>query len=136
MNYCFGKNLNVVYMVSAQDLEDGIIVMNGAENKMDAYRATTQIINLADNEVLLNWYGDEDHYQGIPRIGEKTKKGILAVVRRVDNAKAPYALKSKRLRNIERGDIRRYGNGRVIDIDILYNKECGDNDGRRKKYYI
>ena len=126
MNYCFGKNLNVVYMVSAQDLEDGIIVMNGAENKMDAYRATTQIINLADNEVLLNWYGDEDHYQGIPRIGEKTKKGILAVVRRVDNAKAPYALKSKRLRNIERGDIRRYGNGRVIDIDILYNKELKD----------
>lgn len=127
MNYCFGKNLNVVYMVSAQDLEDGIIVMNGADNKMDAYRATTQVVALnPDNEVLINWYGDDDHYQGIPRVGEKTKKGILAVVRRVDNSKAPYALKSKRLKNIERGDVRRYGAGRVIDIDILYNKELKD----------
>lgn len=127
MNYCFGKNLNVVYMVSAQDLEDGIIVMNGADNKMDAYRATTQVIALnPDNEVLINWYGDDETYQGIPQVGEKTKKGILAVVRRVDNAKAPYALKSKRLKNIERGDVRRYGAGRVIDIDILYNKELKD----------
>lgn len=123
MNYRYGKNLNTVYMISAQDLEDGIILMNGAEHKMDAYRASREVINLADNQILINWYGDDDHYQGLPMVGEKTKKGILAIVRRVDNSKAPYALKKKRLQHYERGDERHIGNGRVIDIDILYNKD-------------
>lgn len=123
MNYRYGRNLNTVYMISAQDLEDGIIIMNGADHKMNAFRASKEVINLADNQILINWYGDDDHYQGIPMIGEKTKNGILAVVRRVDNSKAPYALKKKRLQSIERGDERHIGSGRVIDIDILYNKE-------------
>lgn len=123
MNYRYGKNLNVVYLVGAQVLEDGIMVMNGAENKMNAYRTTTEVINLADNEILLNWYGDDSTYQPLPMIGERTKNDILAVIRRVDNAKAPYSLKKKYLRTIERGDQRKIGAGRVIDIDILYNKD-------------
>lgn len=123
MNYRYGRNLNTVYMISPQDLEDGIIIMNGAENKMIAYRASREVINLADNQILINWYGDEDHYQGLPMVGEKCKKGILGIVRRVDNSKAPYALKAKRLRHYERGDERHIGSGRVVDIDILYNKE-------------
>lgn len=125
-NYCYGKNVNTVYLLSAQILEDGILAMNNVDNMMITTRADTQIISIGENELLLNWYGDDDHYQGIPRIGEKTRKDIIAVVRRVDNAKAPYTLKKKRLRHIERGSDRRYfGKGRVIDIDIRYN---GDED--------
>ena len=123
MNYQYGKNLNTVYMVSAQVLEDGIQLMNGAENIMNSYHVERREINLADNEILLNWNGDDNEYRGIPRIGERTRKGILCAVRRIDNAKAPYALKKKRLKTIERGDRKYYGEGRVIDIDILYNKD-------------
>lgn len=123
MNYRYGRNFNTVYLVSAQVLEDGILLMNGADKRMDAYRCTTCTINLADNEFLLNWYGDDEHYQGLPKIGEKTKNNILAVIRRADNAKAPFALKKKRLRHIQRDDQRKFGTGRVIDIDIRYNKE-------------
>lgn len=125
-NYCYGKNVNTVYLLSAQILEDGILAMNNVDSMMVTTRADTQIISIGENELLLNWYGDDDHYQGIPRIGEKTRKDIIAVVRRVDNTKAPYTLKKKRLRHIERGSDRRYfGKGRVIDIDIRYN---GDED--------
>ena len=125
-NYCYGKNVNTVYLLSAQILEDGILAMNNVDSMMVTTRADTQIISIGENELLLNWYGDDDHYQGIPRIGEKTRKDIIAVVRRVDNAKAPYTLKKKRLRHIERGSDRRYfGKGHVIDIDIRYN---GDED--------
>lgn len=123
MNYCYGKNLNTVYLVSAQVLEDGIQVMNGADHLMNNYTVVESKINLADNEILLNWNGNDSEYRGLPRIGEKTHKGILAVVRRVDNVKAPYALKKKRLQTIERGDRKYYGKGRVIDIDIRYNKD-------------
>lgn len=125
-NYCYGKNVNTVYLLSAQILEDGILAMNNVDHMMVTTRADTQIISIGENELLLNWYGDDDHYQGIPKIGEKTRKDIIAVVRRVDNSKAAYTLKKKRLRHIERGSDRRYfGKGRVIDIDIRYN---GDED--------
>ena len=125
-NYCYGKNVNTVYLLSAQILEDGILAMNNVDSMMVTTRADTQIISIGENELLLNWYGDDDHYQGSPRIGEKTLKDIIAVVRRGDKVRAPYTLKKKRLRHIERGSDRRYfGKGRVIDIDIRYN---GDED--------
>lgn len=123
MNYRYGKNLNIVYMSAAQVLEDGILVMNGADHKMNVFCTVTHVINLNDNEILLNLYGDDDHYQGLPLVGEKTLNGIIAAVRRVDNNKAPYSLKKKRMRTIERGDEKHVGNGRVIDIEILYNKD-------------
>lgn len=122
-NYGYGKNLNTVYMISTMVHEDGLAVMNGAEHMMDMYRQFTVTIPVNDNEILLNWYGDEDHYQALPNIGEKTRKGFLAAVRTVDHVKAPYSLKKKRLRKMERGDRRYPVSGRVIDIDILYNKD-------------
>lgn len=121
MNYRYGKNLNTVLMISAKVLEDGILAMNGVENMMNTYHSTHDSISLAENEILLNWYGDEKHYQPLPKIGQKTKNGILGIVRRVDNAKAPYAMKAKRIRTPERGDRKYYGEGRVIGYDILYN---------------
>lgn len=62
MNYQYGRNVNVVYMVSPYVYEDGILVMNGAEHMFNTFRSHTVEINLADNEVLLNWFGDEDHH--------------------------------------------------------------------------
>ena len=122
MNYQYGRNVNVVYMVSPYVYEDGILVMNGAEHMFNTFRSHTVEINLADNEVLLNWFGDEDHYQGIPLVGEKTRNGYAAIVRRADNSRSPYSLKKSKLRRIEGGDRAYYVNGRVVDIDILTNK--------------
>lgn len=123
MNYQYGRNVNVVYVVSPAVYEDGILVMNGAEKMFNTFRSYTFEINLADNEILVNWFGDDDHYQGIPLIGEKTRKGFAAAVRRSDNSKAPFSLKKKRLRQILRSDRPYYANGRVIDIEIHTNKD-------------
>ena len=123
MNYTYGKNINVVYMVSTKVYEDGILAMNGVDKLFNTYRAHTVEIGLADNEILLNWYGDDDHYQGIPLVGEKVKDGLAAIVRRIDNAKAPYSLKKKYLRHPEKGDRKYFINGRVVDIDVHTNKD-------------
>ena len=123
MNYRFGRNLNTVYMVSTCVYEDGICIMNGAEKMLNTFRCHKQIIALSDNELLLNWYGDDSHYQGIPMIGEKTRNGYLAIVRQIDGATAPYALKRRRLQHVERGDRKIYAEGRVVDITIRYNKD-------------
>lgn len=121
MNYRYGKNLNTVYLVSAQVLEDGILGMNNVDHMMNTYRSFEQTINISENEIMLNWYGDDDDYQPLPKIGEKVRRGVLGIVRRIDNTKAAYALKKKRLRTPERGDRKYWCEGRVIDIDILYN---------------
>jgi len=123
MNYAYGKNVNVVYMVTTNVYEDGILAMNGVDQMFNTFRSYTLEINLADNEIPINWYGDKDHYQGIPMVGEKCRKGYAAIVRRADNYKAMYDLKAKRMRHIERGDRPYYMHGRVIDIDILTNKD-------------
>lgn len=123
MNYCFGRNLNTIYMVSTLVHEDGISLMNGAERMMVTSRCHTITISVSENEVLLNWYGDKHNYRALPKIGEKTRKGYLAIVRQIDSSNAPYSLKKDKLRMIERGDRKYHANGKVIDISVMYNKD-------------
>lgn len=122
-NYCLGKNLNTVYLISTMVMEDGIALMNGAEKKMNAFRCFTVSVPLNDNEVFLNLYGDKTIYKTFPAIGEKIRNGVLAAVRTIDNSKAPYSLKDKALRQIEEGDRAYYITGKLIDINIRYNKD-------------
>lgn len=123
MNYQYGKNINVVYMVSPHVYEDGILAMNGVEDMFNTFRSHTKRIKLADNEVLVNLYGTDKEYQGLPKVGEKTKNGLVCAVRRTDSSSAPRSLKNARLKTVERGDRPCYGSGRVIDIEILTNKD-------------
>ena len=60
MNYRYGKNINVVYLVAPFVYEDGILAMNGVEDMFNTFRSHTKRIKLADNEVLVNLYGDSD----------------------------------------------------------------------------
>lgn len=125
-NYSLGKNLNTVYLISLMAMEDGIGIMNGANEKMKTYRSATVTVPLNDNEIMLNMYGDDSEYKGFPEIGEKIKRGILCVTRAIDHAKAPFSLKKKQLRSIEESDRPYYSDGRVIDITIRYNKDIRD----------
>lgn len=122
-NFCLGKNLNTIYMITTLTMEDGITLMNGAEKMMNTFRCFRVPLAKNDNQLFLNLYGNKDHYQGFPEIGEKVKRGVLCAIRTVDNSKAPYALKGRYLRQIEEGDLVYSQSGRVIDIDIRFNKE-------------
>ena len=108
MNYRYGRNVNIVYVTSTKVYEDGIVAMNGAEHMFDCYKSHTVEIDVSDNEILLNLYGDDETYRGIPEIGEKTKHGYAAVVRQVDNSKGAFGLKNKYLKKIMRGERKKY----------------------------
>lgn len=125
-NYCLGKNLNTIYLVSLMVMEDGIAIMNGADEKMATYRSHTVTVNVNDNEIMVNLYGKNGEYQGYPDIGEKVKNGLLCAVRTIDHAKAPYALKKKQQKTVWGSDDKRYASGRVVDINIRYNKDIRD----------
>ena len=122
-NYCLGKNLNTVWLISTMVLEDGIALMNGADKKMNTYRCFTVSVPVNDNEIFLNLYGDKTVYKTFPKIGEKIKHGVLCAVRTIDNSKAPYSLKDKTLRDFEGSDRVYSITGKVIDINIRYNKD-------------
>ena len=123
MNYQYGRNVNTVYLVSPYVYEDGILAMNGAEKMFNTFKSNEKHIKLSENEVLINWYGDDDNYQGLPLVGEKTRKGYVAAVRKTDSGSAMRSLKSERLRHMERSDRPCMGTGRVIDIEIHTNKD-------------
>ena len=123
MNYQYGRNVNTVYLVSPYVYEDGILAMNGAEKMFNTFKSNEKHIKLSENEVLINWYGDDDNYQGLPLVGEKTRKGYVAAVRKTDSGSAMRSLKNERLRHMERSDRPCMGTGRVIDIEIHTNKD-------------
>ncbi len=123
MNYCLGRNLNVLYMISVNTMEDQFYVMNDADKMMSMYTMETRKIPLNSNDVLLNMYGDEETYQPMPAIGKKIKNGILLGVRSINNNKALYSLKKKYLGKPESGDRIYYAEGRVVDVSIYYNKD-------------
>ena len=122
-NYLFGRNVNLVYLADPIVYEDGILVMNGAEKKFITYRAHTVEINLADNEFFVNLYGSKNHPQGFPLVGERVKEGIVAAIRRADNATAQFSLKKSKLMRAIRSDRKYYVSGRVVDIDVHTNKD-------------
>lgn len=125
-NYCLGRNLNTIYLISLLVMEDGIGIMNDVDKKMQTYRQTTCSVPLADNEIMINLYGENGSYQGFPKIGQKIKNGILCVTRMIDHTKAPFSLKGRQLRVIEDNDKTFYANGRIIDINIRYNKNINE----------
>lgn len=122
-NYCMGRNLNSLYMISVNTMEDQFYVMNGADEMMSFYTIETRKIPINENDVLLNLYGDDETYQPMPEIGKKVKNGVLLGLRSINRNNAMYALKKKYLKRPEAGDKIFYAEGRVIDVDIYYNKD-------------
>lgn len=124
-NYCYGKNVNVVFLVSSKVYEDGIYAMNGVDKMFNTYRCYSIPVVVGENEALLDLYGDDDGPRGIPRVGEKVKD-YVAVVRPGEHGGRERSMKRRYLTRNDidfRKDHLVHGNGRVIDIDVYTNKE-------------
>lgn len=149
-NYGLGRNLNTVYLISLMTMEDGIGLMNGAENMMDTIRCTRTTISLNEGDVLCNLYGESNKdYRGFPEVGERTmNRGVLCAVKTINPMKAVHALKGKHLKEIELSDRPYYIDGRVIDIiirtnlglseipDTPYNRRIKELLDEQNQYYL
>lgn len=125
-NYRVGKNLNTIYTISTSTEEDCIKLMNGAEKKMDTYVIHTIKVPLNRDEVMINHYGDKGNYRPFPKVGEKTKDGILLGIRKIPNNSLLYSGKDKALMRFAQGDAIRYIEGRVIDFNIYNNNPISE----------
>ena len=82
MNRCDGVNLTTAYICRDKTMEDGIQISESAALKLASPLISKIQIPLNDNDIILNLYGDDREYLGIPYVGEKVKDGIVCAIRR------------------------------------------------------
>lgn len=123
MNYRYGKNAMVYYSTSTDTLEDAIRVRRSWAERVKSVEIDTVQVPINDNDVLLNLYGDDAHYQAFPDIGGCVKNSILCGTRRVNKAHILYDFQPQNMRNLYSTDTEYYvtKNSEVYDVDIYYN---------------
>ena len=123
MNRCDGVNLLTAYICRDKTMEDGIQVSESAALKLASPLISVIQIQLNDNDIILNLYGDDNEYLGIPYVGEKVKNGIVCAIRRENNEDSLYTQSREMLKNILMSDTKYLARGdvEVIDLNIYSN---------------
>lgn len=122
-NRCDGVNLVSALIAMEHTKEDGIVVSESAANKLGSKLVNIIEIQINDNDIPLNIYGDDMIYKIIPDIGEEIRDGMLCALRREDSEHMLYSQAYARLRNTVNSDDKYFAKGKVIDIDIFTNNE-------------
>lgn len=131
MNYRYGTNATVIYVLDPWTSEDAAKISESFSKRMSSVKAKTHSISINLGEVGINLYGDDEEYKIIPDIGERCN-GFLCGVRAVRKEQIYYDLSDENLCINRDGDRMYYGSGYgsiVSDIDIYCNnEELQDND--------
>ena len=123
MNRCDGVNLTTAYICRDKTMEDGIQISESAALKLASPLISKIQIPLNDNDIILNLYGNDNEYLGIPYVGEKVKDGIICAIRRENNEDSLYTQSREMLKRILMSDTKYLCSGdvEVIDLDIYSN---------------
>lgn len=116
-----GINLRTAYLSCSNNTEDAIIISESAAQKFTSPLLKKVNITINDNDILLNLYGDEDHYKIIPGIGCDIKNCVLAAMRRENKDESLFTQTYDRLRSLLMSDEKFLVRGKVIDIDVYCN---------------
>lgn len=130
MNRCDGVNLITGYINCNKTMEDGILISETAAKKLASplIREVEVIVN--DNDILLNIFGDRNHFKSFPDIGETITSGILCATRREKTEECLYMQSIEQLSTLLISDTKYTVNGKVIDIDI----RCNNPEGLEDRY--
>lgn len=123
MNRCDGVNLTTAYICRDKTMEDGIQISESAAIKLASPLISNIQMQLNDNDIILNLYGDDGNYLGFPYIGEKVKDGIVCAIRRENTDDSLYTQSREMLKKILMSDTKYlvHGDVEVIDLDIYSN---------------
>jgi hypothetical protein len=132
MNYCYGLNATVIYLLDTRTIEDAAVCSESFSRRMSSKEVETVEMSLNDNDVLLNLYGDKENYKCFPDIGELTIDNVVCAKRRINNEQMLFDLKRSNLRSINpTSDTPEFCSGKILDIIIYCNKpieEVPQND--------
>lgn len=84
--YMMGVNVNVAFATHPSSTTDSVLVSQRLADKMKHLAFGTLSVEIKQNDIPLNIYGDEDNYFCIPNIGSLTNPdGILMALRSSSN---------------------------------------------------
>lgn len=133
-----GVNLNVLYQALDANMEDSVIISDTAAAKMTAPLVKEVDIIINENDIPINYYGNDEIYKPMPDIGEKTKDAILMALRKENRENALYSQSVDKLKVLEMNDDKYLLHGTVVDIDIFCNNPenlDGYSQAQFKLYY-
>lgn len=135
---CDGVNLLTGYKASEYTKEDGILISESAAFKLRAPLVNMTTIQMNDNDIPLNLYGDNTIYKVIPDINEETNYGTICALRRENSEHVLFSQTYERLQTLLISDDRINGKGKIVDIDIYVNNPSileGEYYQQLKYYY-
>lgn len=139
-NVSIGINGRILYAVHPAVQDDAIILSRSFAKKGVINNVKTIKVPINQNTILLNRYGNENEYQGLPNIGDNVKNGIVCATRTVKETRMFSDLRDASLKHINlQTDNVFYADGEVIDINVY----CNNNNIKQNKvnkqllqYYI
>ena len=136
MNYCYGLNATVLYLLENHTIEDAALCSKSMSERLTSKEVESVTISLNDNDIFCNLYGDKNTYKCFPDIGESVKEEVICAKRRIHSTQILHDLKKGNLRKLNStSDIPYFCTGKVVDINIFCNKdisELDDNDFNRQ----
>ena len=132
-----GVNFVTLYLSSAQNLEDSVIISESAAAKFETNLIKELSITINDNDILLNLYGNDNLYKTFPDIGESIQNGIFCGIRRLENDNILYSLSQSRLKEQHLSDRTILLDGIVADINIYCNnvEDLKESSYNQQIYY-
>lgn len=122
MNTSIGVNARIMYGTHPYVQDDAFIVSESFVNRMVSDYISSKTIPLNSNAILLNLYGDENNYKGLPDIGQRVKNEIVAVTRTIKENRMFSDFRDNSLQTINlQSDQVFYGDGEVVDINVYCN---------------
>lgn len=131
--YCFGRELNTIYMSHPAVSDDGILISRDVLKHFRFNIYEKRDIHFGKTCFPLNLYGSTDRYQPFPKIGEVIgPHGLLMALRDYDTGIMPVqeSIHDVMEPNVlfDKGIYVRGPGGRVIDIKVYHddsdNQEC------------
>lgn len=121
-NVGIGVNGRILHGVHPAVQDDAIIVSESFAKRMVANNVTSKTIPINENTILLNLYGRNGEYRGLPNIGDIITNGIICATRNVKETRMFSDLRDASLQNINnQSDQVFYGEGEIVDINIYCN---------------
>jgi len=122
-NTSIGVNGRILYGAHPAVQDDAIILSESFAKRMVANNVTSKTIPISENTILLNLYGKEGEYQGLPNIGDIISDGILAATRQIKESRMFSDMRDISLHHINQSDAKYYcpKDSEIIDINVYCN---------------
>lgn len=137
--YCMGTNANVVFLSEWGVTEDAFIISESFAKKGENMAICQLKLNISEDDVPLNLYGDDTFYKAFPDIGETVRDdGVLIALRGRNKTTFVSDMTNNALQNIEYLHDKAHNappGATIIDVDVYINFDALRNLRGKESVY-